>query len=242
VANDLQGRVNDATEDMVADAMAAYQAEAKKSAAHGGDAAFSHFAEALKTKFNYILPVGAFTGKEPEQVEKEITGALTKDVADKAALLGDANLNSFIRMQYLMFIDRLWLDHLENMEALREAVYLRQYGQKNPLTEYKLEGMDIFDTMIDKIRETIASRVHLVRIQLAEEREARTQNVTTQATHGSMGAFASVNAGTPHRTTQSARAGEQNQSVTVVRSHPKVGRNDPCPCGSGKKYKHCHGR
>jgi preprotein translocase subunit SecA len=124
------------------------------------------------------------------------------------------------------------------MEGLREAVYLRGYAQKNPLTEYKIEGFQIFDTMIDTIRQEIASRAHLVRIQAAGDRETRARSpaVSHSASHGSVGAFAGGGA-----SGQKGAQGE-GEAVTVVRAYPKVGRNDPCPCGSGKKYKFCHGR
>jgi preprotein translocase subunit SecA len=147
-------------------------------------------------------------------------------------------------------IDRKWLDHLENMEGLREAVYLRGYAQKNPLTEYKIEGFQIFETMLDSIREEIASRVHLVRIMAVGDRAAdrRTSGVAQSASHGSIGAFAS-DSGAPAQIRQAGpdrqagpSARSRPEAATVVRSVPKVGRNDPCPCGSGKKYKFCHGR
>jgi preprotein translocase subunit SecA len=132
------------------------------------------------------------------------------------------------------------------MEALREAVYLRSYAQKNPLTEYKVEGFQIFDTMIADIRQEIASRLHLIRIQVGENREARSSRpapLAVSASHGNIGAFAgSAGAGASAGRQNARPVGSQPEAATVVRSHPKVGRNDPCPCGSGKKYKHCHGR
>jgi preprotein translocase subunit SecA len=130
------------------------------------------------------------------------------------------------------------------MEGLREAVYLRSYGQKNPLTEYKIEGFQIFDTMIDMIREEIASRVHLVRIQAAEDRELRGRSTVTVQSHGSLAAFSTGEGRAEGRggTPPGPSARSMPEAVTVVRTYPKVGRNDPCPCGSGKKYKFCHGR
>ena len=232
--DNLKERVRAATVDMVSAAIGRYEDEAKRE----GDAAFAALADYLKAKFNYACQAGAAQGAA---LKESVLAALDKDIADKEALIGAANLNSFIRMQYLQFIDRLWLDHLENMEALREAVYLRHYAQKNPLTEYKLEGFQIFDKMVDAIREEIASRVHLVRIQLGENREARPTARTTSATHGSIGAFGE-NTAPRAGPSGTAAARPQGERVTVVRSQPKVGRNDPCPCGSGKKYKHCHGR
>jgi preprotein translocase subunit SecA len=138
------------------------------------------------------------------------------------------------------------------MDSLREAEYLRGYAQKNPFTEYTVEGFDIFDKMLDSIRQEIASRVHLVRIQAAENRETRTTTASrVQSTnHSSVTAFGSgapaPRPGQPGLAQAARNAGPQSASrpdgATVVRTQPKVGRNDPCPCGSGKKYKHCHGR
>ncbi|GHV66521.1 protein translocase subunit SecA [Spirochaetia bacterium] len=235
---DLRQRVNDTTLDMTSDMLEAFK-EARR---HDGQGAFKELAENLKTRFAYVLPADALKGENqnPEGLENRITTDLKNDLEEKAAVIGEANLNAFIRMQYLQAIDRKWLDHLENMEALREAVYLRSYAQKNPLTEYKVEGFQIFDTMINQIREEIASRVHLVRIQVSEDRAARTRSgpVVQSASHGSVSAFAG--GGGPPAGRSPARG--QGEAVTVIRSQPKVGRNDPCPCGSGKKYKHCHGR
>jgi preprotein translocase subunit SecA len=240
--DDLQKRVNEATEDMVSAAVAEYQNGAKSDTG----AALKDLSAYLKTRFNYTLSPDINRSFPPEQIQKIILDDLEKDVSDKAALIGPQVLNSFIRMQYLQFIDRMWLDHLENMEALREAVYLRHYAQKNPLTEYKLEGFNIFDTMVDKIRTEIASRTHLVRITQADSRTAQPRSVAMSASHGSTGAFGMV-AATGEQAGQ--RGGSrptgnrpQGDAVTIVRTQPKVGRNDPCPCGSGKKYKHCHGK
>ncbi|MDR2481220.1 MAG: preprotein translocase subunit SecA [Spirochaetaceae bacterium] len=240
--DNLKNRVYNAAQDMVNKAVDRFDYDSRRDA----DAAFAVLAEFLKLKFNYTLTkdhadTNDFIKRNPKEMLKQtVLDALEKDVSDKEALIGGANLNSFIRMQYLHFIDRLWLDHLENMESLREAVYLRHYAQKNPLTEYKLEGFQIFDKMVDTIREEIASRVHLIRIQLAENREARERTVTTSATHSNIGSFAEGINGSTVRQSNAARP--QSEGVTVVRTGPKVGRNDPCPCGSGKKYKHCHGR
>ena len=159
------------------------------------------------------------------------------DIEEKKALVGQENLNMFIRYHYLQAIDRKWLDHLENLEALREAVYLRSYGQKNPLTEYKLEGFDIFYAMLDDIRFSIASILLLVRISTDEPASARISNRRAPqgtARHSSMASF--------HQSGSPMGASSQPENAQVVRSAPKVGRNDPCPCGSGKKYKHCCGR
>jgi preprotein translocase subunit SecA len=237
--DDLKPRIHDATAEMIENALTNYRQTLKHSQAD----AVQELANSLKTQFGYVLHIEDAAKEEwlPEKLQARIAADLERDIEEKAALTGDANLNNFIRMQYLQSIDRKWLDHLENMEGLRESVYLRSYAQKNPLTEYKLEGAQLFDTMIDTIRAEIASRLHLVRIQAAPTRDVRGSAVTQSATHGSVGAFAgSVSTGgvPPDRGGQ----GAGQETVTVVRAVPKVGRNDPCPCGSGKKYKFCHGR
>jgi preprotein translocase subunit SecA len=244
----LKNRVNEASADMVSAAVESFVASQR----HNPAEALKTLQSFLREKFNYIAPLGGDsaishegTVKNPELLEEQLLKELEKDIDNKEALLGPGVINAFIRAQYLQFIDRQWLDHLENMEALREAVYLRGYAQKNPLTEYKLEGFQIFDTMIDTIRQEIASRIHLVRIQAAGDREARSRPaVQVHSTdHGTVTAFSGAG---PVPAQGQRPPGPSNRTqpdnATVVRSYPKVGRNDPCPCGSGKKYKHCHGR
>ncbi|MCL2382303.1 MAG: preprotein translocase subunit SecA [Treponema sp.] len=241
----LKERVNNATNDMVGLYIDKFQENQKKD----HQEALKELSETLKGKFDYVLKPTEGEIANTEVLEKRICAELRQDTETKAEIIGEY-INLFIREQYLMMVDRKWLDHLENMEALREAVYLRSYAQKNPLTEYKLEGFRIFDTMIDDIREVIASRLHLVRIQTGENRDpsrpARYAATVQSATHSSMGSFGAsafgprpAGAGAP----SSRPAGRaQGGAVTVVRNQPKVGRNDPCTCGSGKKFKHCHGR
>jgi preprotein translocase subunit SecA len=237
----LKARVNEATEDMITGALEQYRNTARRESGE----AVKELGAYLKEKFGYLLRLETGEKENPEALAGRIKEDLERDITDKAALIGEENLNAFIRMQYLQSIDRKWLDHLENMEGLREAVYLRSYGQKNPLTEYKLEGFQIFDTMIDTIREEIASRVHLVRIQAAGERDVRARSSATvqSANHGSIGAFAGGTSGAGDSRKQPGPSSRSEpEAATVVRAYPKVGRNDPCPCGSGKKYKFCHGR
>jgi len=245
----LKERVNIATNDMVFSYLDKY----KDSLRREPQAALKELIETLKGKFNYILkPEDAKyvdSRQQENNLENRICEELKEDIERKESIIGADYLNYLIRDQYLMMVDRKWLDHLENMEALREAVYLRSYAQKNPLTEYKVEGFQIFESMIDDIRQEIASRLHLIRIQLSENREqqprpVRSSATVQSATHSSMGSFgaSAYGAGTPPADTARQAARPQGDSVTVMRAQPKVGRNDPCPCGSGKKYKHCHGR
>lgn len=191
----------------------------------------------------------------PEDLTKDkIFSMLQNDITEKEALAGKQNLNMFIRYQYIQTIDKKWLDQLEVLESLREAVSLRTYSQKNPLTEYKIEGFNIFYDMLDTIRTTIISRLFKVRVQLnsdAQEQRlrARTQMRQMNAKHDeSQNGFAGVRSGiNGDQARRQAASGAmqkhtQSESATVRRLVPKVGRNEPCPCGSGKKYKMCHGR
>jgi preprotein translocase subunit SecA len=165
--------------------------------------------------------------------------ALKKHIEEKIAITGEKPFNDFLRFQYLRQIDMRWQDHLDQLEALREAVYLRAYAQKNPLLEYKLEGFDIFDRMIGEIRAYIAVLMVRVKIQ-SSETQNRSQRPTPGRiveTHGAVSQF-----GSPGQTGRVQGAQQGQAPVQVRRTTPKVGRNDPCPCGSGKKYKHCHGR
>ena len=193
----------------------------------------------LKTRFGYILSDEDTRLTETADItalKEKIYAALKANIEEKIALAGNENLNMFIRYQYLQAIDRKWLDHLENLEALREAVYLRSYGQKNPLTEYKLEGFDIFYSMLDEIRFSIASLLVLVRISTDEPASRASNRRVRQgsAHHSSMASF--------RQSSSPMGSSSKPENVQVVRTAPKVGRNDPCPCGSGKKYKHCCGR
>ncbi|MBN2509597.1 MAG: preprotein translocase subunit SecA [Spirochaetales bacterium] len=186
--------------------------------------------DVLKEEFLYTLDI------EPEKVVSSgkdellnrIYGDFEADITNKEQTISKEQLNGFIRFEYLRQIDNSWQDHLENLEALREAVYLRSYGQKNPLLEYKLEGFEIFDTLIYHIRSSIAKKIIKIRIERADNRNtAKTvRPVQIEESHRTMGQFG--HSGAP-------------QKAQIQRVVPKVGRNDLCPCGSGKKYKHCHG-
>ncbi len=190
-----------------------------------------------------------------ETTEEAVLALLQNDLTEKETLVGHEQFNMFIRYQYLQLIDKKWLDQLEYLDGLREAVHLRSYSQKNPLTEYKIDGFNAFEEMIENIRLTIAGRVIKVRVQINAAPQPVQRNIRMNAQHSesqSMSQAAneaeqsrssSVNAYQSRQAAGRVMAnGRQGASVTVKRTVPKVGRNDPCPCGSGKKYKQCCGR
>ena len=203
------------------------------------------------TKFRDIF--GIQIVKE-DLTEEKLFSLLQNDITEKETLAGKENLNMFIRYQYIQVIDKKWLDQLETLDSLREAVSLRTYSQKNPLTEYKNEGFNVFYDMMDTIRTTIISRLFKVRVQLspeAQEQRLRAQQQMRQmnaqhdvSQNGFTGVRSGINGDQARRQAASSAMQKHTQSetATVKRLVPKVGRNDPCPCGSGKKYKQCHGR
>jgi preprotein translocase subunit SecA len=214
------------------------------------ETAFNEMLKEFREKLYYTpdLDPATVVHQSEEDIADTVTGQIEAEVLKKVEAAGEDQFNEFIRWQYLRQIDQRWQDHLDELEALREAVYLRTYGQKNPLLEYKLEGFDIFDTLIYNIRTHIASLVINVEVREPDTAARRRSPARVgQAAHRQLGQFASgitaggesAGGGGP------ARGGPQGATpdkAQVTRSYPKVGRNDPCPCGSGKKYKHCHGR
>ena len=248
--DDLSGRVMNNAKEFVEDLFSQY---GKKG---GGN----EIAEQVKSVLGFQLPA--------EQLTVEgIESAMQNDVTEKETLVGKPNLNMFLRYQYIQLIDKKWLDQLETLEALREAVSLRTYGSKNPLTEYKIDGFNQFYDMMDNIRQTIISRLFKVRIQLSPEAIEARQRAMEQAKMNSLNTRhdetgqnfggGAVPSQIARRQAESQMSGDaarrqaasgamqqhrQGASVTVRRTVAKVGRNDPCPCGSGKKYKNCHGR
>ena len=232
--NNLSGRVMDNAKESVAAIFEEYDAEKRHSKVNSQSA----LADKIKNTFGQIVQYDSLT-------KEGVTAILQNDITQKEMLVGKPNLNMFIRYQYIQMIDKKWLDQLEYLDGLREAVHLRSYGSKNPLTEYKIDGFNTFDAMLDDIRDSVTSRVFKVKIQIQPaEREIRQQNVHMNAQHQeAQSAIASQTRSAQQAAQNSAmRSGRQGQSITVTRATPKIGRNDPCPCGSGKKYKNCCGK
>ena len=141
----------------------------------------------LKTRY-FFTPAfeAAHYERLPRQeLEQTLTGELRRSLEAKEAEIGNEPFNLFIRYEYLRAIDSRWQDHLENLSALQEAVRLRAYSQKNPLLEYKLEGFQIFDQMLDEIRVAIAEKIFKVTIRHTERQPARSGAVATARTYRS---------------------------------------------------------
>ena len=145
----------------------------------------------------------------------------------------------------LRVLDEAWQDHLEAMDQLKEGIGLRAYGQRNPLIEYQKEGYDLFVEMGENVKGEVLAK--LFRVQIARDDTAAGRAAQDRLTLVHREFTGPVPADTPEGETPrgyppaaSRPPGEKQKPV--VRETPKVGRNDPCPCGSGKKYKKCHGK
>ena len=156
--------------------------------------------------------------------KEELTALLKQEARDFYALreaeLGKSGIDvrELERVVLLSCVDRRWMDHIDAMDQLRDGIGLRAYGNKNPITEYQIEGYDMFDEMVRLIREDTVRRMYHVRVQQERREAARPQETNLN---------------------QAKNAGGPQGPRRVTK---KVGRNDPCPCGSGKKYKNCHGK
>ena len=255
-ASDLQIRVREAAALMMDEAVTAFEAglAGKKDGAMNAADFSAWLRDTFAIEMTAVQITSAVKAHGPsdshgvKSLREQLSERLDADLEAKKSFAGEDNLNNFIRFQYLQAIDNKWLDHLDSMEGLREAVYLRSYAQKNPLLEYKIEGSDMFEQLVDSIRMTIASRLFLVRIQGPEERRAKPVAAAAVTAHEQSGQFSGSESARPQAASISERptgsrvsAASTPDTATVVRQGVKVGRNDPCPCGSGKKYKHCHG-
>ena len=239
--DDLSSRVMENTRQTLQSIFADYE---KKSRHTKGTGLQSALVDQLHNSFGLTVP---YDQLNIEGVEK----LLEEDIQQKEMLVGKPNFNMFIRYQYVQMIDKKWLDQLEFLDGLREAVYLRSYGQKQPLTEYKIDGFNQFDAMLDSIREGVESRIFKVKIQIQgpgvpvrPQSQPKQMTASHEEAPSAIAPRQAFNANASRQAAQNSamRSARQGQSVTVVRTMTKVGRNDPCPCGSGKKFKNCHGR
>ena len=175
---------------------------------------------------------------------------VAKLLAKKEEELGTELLLRVFRHFYLEEIDRSWVEHLTNMEHLRDGIGLRGYGQRDPKQEYKKEGYDLFVSMMATTNSNVASKLFKVQVRketdveqletqdLQRHQKAEQELVLRHGAEVNPGADDEIEAagGTP-----SARPPAQRVIEPQRRSGPKIGRNDPCPCGSGEKFKKCHG-
>ena len=191
---------------------------------------------------------------DAEGISEHVHQQVDKLFADKEAAVGGETMRMLEKHIMLNVVDQNWKEHLARMDYLRQGIHLRGYAQKQPKQEYKREAFELFSDMLDKVKLEVVTLLARVRIRSEEEIaameaeekrqiEARLRQAEFQ--HAEAGGYgADEEAATPdyqHGERPQPGAG-MPRPQTVVRDGAKVGRNDPCPCGSGKKYKHCHGQ
>jgi preprotein translocase subunit SecA len=206
--------------------------------AHAEDWDLDGLRAGIKERFNFEPSIDESNIMEREALEESLWADVEKVVEAREAEFSLPGLLYYERRFYLQEIDERWIDHLKGMEALREGIGLRGYGQKDPKQEYKKEGFVIFGEMMGAIGRNVCEKVFHIQVvrddsaaqpqpQQAQQRKPR----RTIESGGGAEARAASGDGKP----------AEQEGKPTRRDQPKVGRNDPCPCGSGRKYKKCHG-
>ena len=163
-----------------------------------------------------------------EDISEELKKQALEIYKQKEEEITSDQMRELERIVMLKVVDEKWMDHIDSMDELKNGIGLRAYGQKDPVVQYRLEGFDMFDEMINNIKVDVTK----ILMHIRAAGEAKRQE-TVKITGAALEAIHSVDGG--------AKIGT-NVDRTIRNEGPKIGRNDPCPCGSGKKYKNCHGR
>ncbi|EYU15987.1 preprotein translocase subunit SecA [Photorhabdus aegyptia] len=192
----------------------------------------------LMTDFDLELPIKEWLDKEPELHEETLRERILEQAVEvykrKEEIVGIEMMRNFEKGIMLQTLDMLWKEHLAAMDYLRQGIHLRGYAQKDPKQEYKRESFAMFANMLESLKYEVISTLSKVQVRLPEEVEALEQQRRAEAERLARQQQLSheVEKGALMSTTE----------AQIASGARKVGRNDPCPCGSGKKYKHCHGR
>jgi preprotein translocase subunit SecA len=165
---------------------------------------------------------------------ESVQGQANAQFDQKVEAVGSENFTQFERMVLLQSIDSNWRDHLSALDYLRQGIHLRGYAQKQPKQEYKREAFELFGQMLDSVKNEVTKVLMTVRIQSNEEAAAAAAAMEEQAERVSNVTYSAPN--------ESGEVETVVDESTVRSEMPRVGRNDPCPCGSGKKFKQCHGK
>ncbi|MCR4465274.1 MULTISPECIES: preprotein translocase subunit SecA [unclassified Burkholderia] len=213
--------------------------------------------EALRNDWQLDLAIQEMVNESSsitaEEILEAVTTAADEQYEAKVALVGRESFSAFERSVMLQTVDRLWREHLAALDHLRQGIHLRGYAQKNPKQEYKREAFELFAAMLDAIKQEVTRIVMNVQIQSPEQLEEAAEQIEERGGHLENVEFQHADyaeSGAPVANVAAATAATATADmVGSAMTHsgpggemPKVGRNDPCPCGSGKKYKQCHGK
>ena len=192
----------------------------------------------LSEEWHIEVPLQAMVQDSDSITDEDILAKVVKAADDhfeaKLALVGAEQFTPFMRMVLLQSIDSHWREHLAALDYLRQGIHLRGYAQKNPKQEYKREAFDLFSQLLDVVKMEVTRVLMTVRIQSQEQVSEAADAIEQRAE-----SLQNVTYTHPNEDGSVSQAADPN---TIPAELPRVGRNDPCPCGSGKKYKQCHGR
>ena len=198
----------------------------------------------LANELHLEVPLGEMLKSEPNLTDEELLERVLKTAetsyAAKTEIVGKESFAGFERSVMLQSVDSHWREHLAALDHLRQGIHLRGYAQKNPKQEYKREAFELFGQMLDLIKNEVVKVVMTVRIENREEIAAAEEELAQSHVENVHYQHADFDpAAAPEALLAPTARSDESQSASEV---PKVGRNDPCPCGSGKKYKQCHGQ
>jgi preprotein translocase subunit SecA len=240
-ADDLSEIVSDMREQVIDDLIDEYMPP--KSYADQWDTDGLH--EAIKEKLTIDAPVqdwAAEEGVDDEQVRERLVKAADEMMAQKAVAFGPENMRNIEKQVLLQTIDGKWREHLLTLEHLRSVVGFRGYAQRDPLNEYKNESFQLFEGMLDSLRETVTQQLSRVRPLTEEEQREMLAQMAAQQAQAQQAVDQA--AGAAEAKAEAVASGDAlpgfDENDPSTWGNPS--RNDPCPCGSGKKFKHCHGR
>lgn len=208
---------------------------------------------ALKSDFGMELHLKKLLDSDETEVHDEsirakVIDGINDEYIQKVEALDDASIRQFEKVVVLQALDSHWREHLNNMDHLRDSINLRSYAQKNPKQEYKREAFELFSGMLDQFKYEVISTLAKVRVQNPEETQAvedqwrnSVDDLDFQHDDVLAGSHEEEAAEAKPQAREKSQAQEKPTQEPFVREGKKVRRNEPCPCGSGKKYKHCHG-
>ena len=182
-----------------------------------------------------------------EEIVEKVVAAANAAFDAKLALVGQENFTQFERMVLLQSIDTHWREHLASLDYLRQGIHLRGYAQKQPKQEYKREAFELFGQLLDSVKNEVTRQLMTVRVQSGEQLEEAAENMENRAeaisniTYTAPTETGEVEVRVDEESTRRAAAAGVGLSAEAA-AFARVGRNDPCPCGSGKKFKQCHGK
>ncbi|WP_415883651.1 preprotein translocase subunit SecA [Neptuniibacter sp. QD34_54] len=202
--------------------------------------------KALETDFSIKMPIQEWLDQDDslheETLHQKVQDTVLEVYQQKEAQVGESTMRNFEKQVMLQVLDTLWKEHLQTMDHLRQGIHLRGYAQKNPKQEYKRESFHLFQELLENIKRDVIRILSHVQVQQPEDVEAMEQQRREQAERQQMDFKHDNSSAMSGEEGESSNAEEQAQPETFVRDGRKVGRNEPCPCGSGKKYKQCHGK